>query len=123
MKYTYEINSEKHTIEVTTIGDLMTTEVAAMALEIMTKAKTLKYKIVFDYRQSKNRISIGAAYSWFSTHFDNIDKELKYIPTAYIASMEDWSFYSFFELASNNKGICIRVFQEKNAAMKWLESL
>jgi len=123
MKHTYEINSENQTIIVTTIGDLITKEVVAMGLKIMLKAKELKYKIVFDNRLSKNRISIGEAYCWFSTHFDNIDTELRCIPTAYIASKEDWDFYSFFECTCYNKGIPIRAFQEENAAMKWLESL
>lgn len=123
MKYTYEINSEKQTIEVTTIGDLTTTKVIAMGLEVLMKAKKLKYKIVFDHRQSKNRISIGAAYNWYSTNYDNIDKEFRYIPVAYIANKEDWGFYSFFELTSKNNGIRIRAFLEETTAMRWLESL
>ncbi|HEY6913821.1 MAG TPA: hypothetical protein VI413_04025, partial [Paludibacter sp.] len=79
------------------------------------------YKIVFDNRLTKNRISIGEAYSWFVTHFDNIDYSLRRIPTAYIVNNDDWDFYSFFECTCNNKGIPIRVFQEEGAAMKWLE--
>jgi len=123
MNYTYEINSEKQTINVVTIGDLITKEVVAMGLEIMFKAKMLKYKIIFDHRNSKNRISIGEAYSWYSTHYDNIDNNLRYIPTAYIANIEDWDFYYFFEMTCNNKGIRLKTFQEENAAMKWLESI
>lgn len=121
--YTYEINSKNQTIDVITIGDLITEEAVEMGLKIMLKAKELKYKILFDNRLSINRISIGEAYYWFSTHFDNIDRELRCIPTAYIANKEDWDFYSFFECTCNNKGIPIRAFQEENAAMKWLESL
>lgn len=123
MKYTYEINSKNQTIDVITTGDIITEEAVAMGLKIKLKAKELKYKIVFDNRLSKNRISIGEAYYWFSAHFDNIDSELRCIPTAYIANKEDWDFYSFFECTCYNKGIPIRAFQEENAAMKWLESL
>ncbi len=123
MKYTYEINSKNQTIDVITTGEIITEEAVAMGLKIMLKAKELKYKMVFDNRLSKNRISIGEAYCWFSTHFDNIDTELRYIPTAYIANNEDWDFYSFLECTCYNKGIPIRAFQEENAAMKWLESL
>jgi hypothetical protein len=123
MKFTYEINSKNQTIYVLTTGDIITEEAVAMGLKIKLKAKELKYKIVFDNRLSKNRISFGEAYYWFSTHFDNIDTELKFIPTAYIANKEDWDFYCFFECTCFNKGIQIRAFQEENAAMKWLESL
>ena len=123
MKYTYEINSKNQTIDVITIGDLITEEAVAMGLKIMLKAKELKYKIVFDNRLSKNRISIIEAYCWFSTHFDNIDTKLKCIPTAYIVNKEDWDFYSFFECTCNNKGIVLKVFQDENAVSEWFDSL
>lgn len=120
MIYTYETNSENQSIFVITKGDLIAKEVAAMGLEILLKAKELKYKVIFDYRNSKNRISIVEAYNWFSTYYDLIDNELKFIPTAYIANKEDWNFYSFFECTSNNKGIPVKVFQEENAVLEWL---
>jgi len=123
MKHTYEINSENQTIIVTTIGDLITKEVVAMGLKIMLKAKELKCKIVYDHRLSKNRISIGKAYNWFSIHYDNIDCEFRRIPTAYIVSIDDWEFYSFFECTSNNKGIPIKAFQEEYDCLKWFENL
>ena len=50
MKYTYEINSDTKTINVTTIGDLRTTDMATMELEIRMKAKEMKYKIIYDHR-------------------------------------------------------------------------
>jgi hypothetical protein len=123
MEYTYEINSMNQTINVVTIGDLITEEVVEMGLKILLQAKELKYKIVFDNRLSKNKISVGEAYSWFSNHFDNIDAEFRYIPTAYIANKEDLNFYSFFECTCNNKGIPIRVFQEEKAVLEWIERL
>jgi len=123
MKYTYEINTVNQTIKVCTIGELITKEVAAMGLEILLKAKELKYRVIFDHRFSKNRISIVEAYYWFSTHYDHIDNELRYIPTAYIANKEDWDFYSFFECTCNNKGIVLKVFQDENAVSEWFDSL
>lgn len=122
MKYTYIINSESKTIAVITIGNLEPKEVAAMELKMRLNAKDQKYKIIFDYRLSKNRISIIEAYSWFSIYYENINRELKYIPSAYLVNKEDWDFYSFFECTSINKGIPIKVFQEENAVLKWLES-
>jgi hypothetical protein len=123
MEYTYEICSKSRTIKVITFGSLITEEVVAMGLDIMFKAKELKYKIVFDNRLSENRISMAEAYYWFPTHFDKIDIELRCIPTAYIANIKDWDFYTFFECTCNNKGIRLRAFREENAALKWIESL
>ena len=122
MKYTYKINSENKTIVVITKGDLETKEVAAMGLIIRLKANELKYKIIFDCRLSKNRISITEAYYWFSTHYDSINSKLSYIPSAYLANKKDWDFYSFFETTSNNKGIPIKMFLDEKSALEWLES-
>lgn len=121
MTYTYKINSGNKTIVVITTGDLETKEVAAMELIIRLKANELKYKIIFDYRLSKNRISITEAYYWFSTHYDSINSKLRYIPSAYIANKEDRDFYSFFETTSNNKGIQIKMFLDEKLAFEWLE--
>jgi len=122
LKYTYKINSGNKTIVVITTGDLETKEVAAMGLIIRLKANELKYKIIFDYRLSKNRISITEAYYWFSTHYDSINNKLRFIPSAYIANKEDRDFYSFFETTSNNKGIPIKMFLDEKPALEWLES-
>lgn len=122
MKYIYKINHENKTIVVITTGDLETKEVAAMGLRIRLKANELKYKIILDYRLSKNRISITEAYYWFSTHYDSINSKLRYIPSAYIVNKEDRDFYSFFETTSNNKGIPIKMFLDEKPALEWLES-
>ena len=120
MRYTYDINSENQTITVVTEGDLISKEAAEMGLKVLLKAKELKYRIVFDYRLSKNRISIGDAYFWFSNHYDSIDSGLRYIPTVYLANKDDFEFFSFFELTCNNQGIPIKVFQDEKEASKWL---
>jgi hypothetical protein len=123
MKYTYEINPEDQTINVILIGSLETKELAALGLKIMLKAKELKYKIIFDCRQSRNKISITEAYYWYITHYDHIDIELRHISIAYIANEEDWDFYSFFECTCMNKGIPVKTFKEENNVQKWLERL
>ena len=122
MKYIHKINHENKTIVVITIGDLETKEVAAMGLRIRLKANELKYKIIFDSRLSKNRISMTEAYYWFSTHYDRIDSKLKFIPSAYIANKADKDFFRFFETTSNNKGIPIKMFLDEKSALEWLES-
>jgi hypothetical protein len=121
MTYTYEINSENHTIIVKTLGDLISKDVAAMGLEILSKAKKLNFKVIFDHRMSKNRVSITEAYSWYFNHYDCIDIELRRIPTAYIANDKDWDFYTFFECTCINKGIPIKVFRDENAVSEWLK--
>ena len=123
MEFAYKIDLKNQLISVLTMGDLTTEETVAMGLKVMLKAKELKYKILFDNRLSRNRITITEAYTWFSTNFDKIDHELRHIPTAYISNKIDWGFYSFFECTCNNKGIPIKAFQEENAAMKWLQGL
>jgi hypothetical protein len=123
MNYTFRIDSENKMIHVKTVGDLITKEVVAMGLEIMLKAKMLKYTILYDHRLSNNRVSITEAYHWYSTHYDNIDNVLRRIPTAYIANKEDWDFFSFFECTCYNKGIPIKVFEEECEAVKWLNRL
>jgi len=123
MEYTYKIDAESKTIKVITKGELTTRETAAMGLEILTKAKELKYKIIFDYRLSRNRISITEAYYWFSAHYDNVDLELRKIPTAYIVNENDCEFYFFFECTSINKCIPIKVFLDENTISEWIETL
>ncbi len=123
MRYTYDLNSEKQTIVVQTRGDLFKNEVIAMGLEILLKAKELKYKVFFDHRLSKNKISITDAYFWFSDNYDYIDTNLKLIPTAYIANQEDWEFFSFFECTSHNKGIPVKAFKEESAAWEWFNNI
>lgn len=123
MNYTVEINSENKIIRVITYGDLIMESVASMGLEILMKAKKMRYNILYDHRLSKNKISIVDAYYLYSNHYNTVDSHFKLIPIAYIANNEDWAFYSFFECTCNNNGIPIKVFQEESAAMKWVKSL
>ena len=113
MHYTYQINHDYKMINVITKGDLIIKELAPMELKISKIAKQLKYKIIYDYRLSKNRISMAEAYFWFSDLYDKVDWELRKIPLAYLVNKEDWKFYLFFECTSVNKGFPIKVFQEE----------
>jgi hypothetical protein len=122
MTYTYEINSENHTIIVNTLSDLISKEVAAMGLEILSKAKKLGFKVIFNHKMSKNRVSITEADDWYSHHYDCTDIELRRIPIAYIVNNEDSDFYTFFECTCNNKGIPIKVFQNENAVSEWFKT-
>lgn len=122
MEFTFEIIDHNKTIVVITTGDLEAKEVADMDLKIRLIAKELKYKILFDCRLSKNRISITEAYYWFSIYSDITQNELKKVHTAYLSNKEDWEYYSFLETASNNQGIPIKVFLNENDVLNWIEN-
>jgi hypothetical protein len=122
MNYTYIISPDIEIITVIAIGNLEPNEVAELELKIRQMAKDLKYKIIFDYRLSKNKISITEAYYWVTTHFDKVDIKLKQIKSAYLVNKADWDFYSFFECTTNNHGLPIKAFQEDAEILNWLES-
>lgn len=121
MEYTYGINRNYKIIEVKVYGDLDTRETALMGKTIRLKAKELNYKILFDFTQARNKISIAEAYFWFADHYDKIDTELRYIPTAHLSNEEDRSFFSFCETTCYNKCIKIKMFMEKEKALEWLQ--
>jgi len=123
MKCIYDINPEGQTINVELIGRLKTKELADLSLKIMLKAKELKYKIIFDCRMLKIKITIVEAYYWYAKYYDHIDIGLRSISIAYIVNKENLDFYSFFECTCMNNGIQIKVFQKKTDIFNWIESI
>ncbi|MEI7504290.1 MAG: hypothetical protein WCJ61_13500, partial [Paludibacter sp.] len=103
-----------------TEGDLITNELSAMCLKMRLQALDLNYGLIFDYRLSKNYISITEAYSWFSVHYDSVDMKLRRINTAVISNKYDKEFFSFLETTCYNKGITIKMFLEEEKALDWL---
>ena len=95
MHYTYQINHDYKMINVVTIGDLITKELASMELKITKIAKQLKYKIIYDYRLSKNKISMAEAYFWFNNLYDKVDWESRKIPLAYLSNKNNIMSYLF----------------------------
>ena len=94
LKHNYKINTEIQTIVVTLNGDLVISDMVSLGVEILQKAKELKYKVVFDCRQSRVKISMGDAYFLYVDHYDHIDIGFRNVPISYIVNKEDWSFYS-----------------------------
>ena len=123
MEYNYKLISEFKIIKVTVKGDISAEETALMGKTIRVKAKEIDYKIFFDLVQTRNRISIFEAYSWFADHYDKIDVKLRYIPTAYLSNEKDRDFFRFFETTCLNKGIRVRMFMEMDKAMEWLKPI
>jgi len=120
MKYSSEINQDNKTITVITSGNLKTKELSEMGILIRLQARDLKFKIIFDYRMSKNYISITEAYYWFTDYYDGIDLKLRQIPAAIITNNEDNEFFQFLETTCSNQGIPIKVFLEEISAFNWL---
>ena len=120
MTYSSEIIHNSKLILVRTEGDLITNELSVMCLMMRVQARDLNYKLIFDYRLSKNYISITEAYSWFSLHYDSVDMKLRRINTAVISNKYDKEFFSFLETTCYNKGIPLKMFLEEENAKDWL---
>ncbi len=123
MEYTEEIDHKKRIIIVRTKGDLKTKELSPISASYRLKAKRLSYKLLFDFRKSKNFISIIDAHRWAIDQLDKIDPELVSIKTAHISNSVDREFFKFVETSWYNNGMNVKHFDEERAAIKWLESL
>ncbi|MEI7504097.1 MAG: hypothetical protein WCJ61_12515 [Paludibacter sp.] len=121
MNYFYELIDSIITITVKTEGDITRNDFAETDRLIRTKANELNYKILFDFRNSQNCISIADAYFWFLNFYTDNENALKTIPTAHLSRVEDEPFFKFFETTTNNNGIPIKMFLEEESAMAWLE--
>ena len=122
MNYTYTIVPKSKTITLITKGELNPNEVAELELKIRLIANDLKYKIIFDFRLSKIKISVSEAFYWMSNHFDNVETKFKQMKSAYLVNKEDWEFYTFFEYTNTNNGFPIKAFREEALISSWLES-
>lgn len=120
MQYTYSVNLVKKIILVKVKGNLVPAKAALLGRKIRSKAKELNCKIVFDLTDTQNYILIGEALFWISNHYDIIDSDLKFIPTAYIINDKDESFYTFVETVFSSKGLLAKSFKEEQAAIDWV---
>ena len=120
MEYNFTINTDTKIITVQTTGELIKNEVAKMDKRIRTKAKEFNCSILFDFRKSKNQITMADAFFWFTELYEDNEKSLISIPTVHLSSAEDEQFFRFFETTTNNNGIPIKMFLEDEPAMRWL---
>jgi len=123
MRYSYVLNHGIKIIIVKVIGDLHTNDVAKMDKEIRIKAKELNYKIIFDFRETKNYISISDAYNWFSNNYKNSFFNLCFIPVVKISNEKDKSFFQFFETTMINRGVNVKMCADEISAYHWLENI
>jgi hypothetical protein len=120
MNYTQIIYPDIKILLVRAFGELHTKEVALMDKNIRLKAKELNYKIIYDFRDTANHMSIADAYNWFADDDNNVLFKLRNIPVVKITNEHDESFFNFFELTSNNKGGRIKTCKDEISAFKWL---
>jgi len=122
MEYTSTIDKEKKIIIVRLAGSLTEKDLAPIVLKTRLKAKKLKYKIIFDFRNTDNYISIVDACNWILDHYEKVDANLKLIQTAHITNKKDKDFFQFVETVFSNRGATIKLFEDEKAAIKWLTS-
>jgi hypothetical protein len=122
MKYTSTIDNEKKIIMVRFVGPLTEEDLAPIVLNTRLEAKKLKYKIIFDFRDTNNHISTVDACNWIFDHYEKVDIDLKFIQTAHITNKKDKDFFQFVETVFLNRGAAIKLFEDENAAIKWLTS-
>ncbi|MEI8087270.1 MAG: hypothetical protein WCG93_13760 [Paludibacter sp.] len=120
MTYITEINENNKLLIVRTTGDLRTKELSEMGVLMRLQAHDFNYKLIFDYRLSKNYISITEAYYWFSDYYDSVDLKLRQIRAAIISNENDMDFFSFLETTCTNNNIPIKIFLDEEMALKWL---
>ncbi|MFA5046246.1 MAG: hypothetical protein WC542_09990 [Paludibacter sp.] len=123
MEYTCENDSDNKILIIRLFGELYSNEVALMDKEIRLKAQILDYKIVYDFRETINDMSITDAYYWFVADYNKTLFELKHIPVALITNREDVHFFNFFETTSINKGARIKICEDEFSAFQWFERL
>ena len=120
MNYITEINKADKLLIIRTTGDLRTKELSEMGVLMRVQARDFNFKLIFDYRLSKNYISITEAYYWFSDYYDSVDLKLRQIQAAIISNENDMVFFSFLETTCTNNCISIKIFSDEEMALKWL---
>ena len=73
MEYIEEIIEDKKIILVKVKGELQAEETAEMGAKIRTKALKHGYKIILDFRETINYISILQGHRWFNDYYDKIN--------------------------------------------------
>ena len=122
MKYVEEIIDDKNIIHVRVKGELHAKETAEMGSKIRTKALKHGYKIILDFKETTNYVSIIEGHTWFNDYYDKINIKLRFIPTVHLTNKANEKFFYFIETSWRNRGIRIKAMDDLEAAIKYLES-
>ena len=109
-------------IHVRVNGELHAEETAAMRLKILTKALKHIYKIILDFKETTNYVSIIKGHTWFNDYYDKINIILRFIPTVHLTNKENEKFFYFVETSWSNRGIRIKAMDDLEATIKYLDS-
>ena len=123
MGYTLEINKRKRLVITRLEGDLFHEEMGKIGIEARLKAKELNYKTLFDFRNTKNYVSITDAHYWIKDFYDKTDKDIRHIPAAHLVDEENADFFDFIETSWSNQGLTVGSFYDEGAAIQRLEYL
>jgi hypothetical protein len=119
MPYEVTYDPERDCIEAR-IGGKLSIQVAKEFLaEIVRVVSTSGcWRILEDMRESELMLSIVDLY--FAARLAREEKAPPGIRNAIVVPEEDWSRYSFFEMAARNQGQIVKVFTDLDEASRWL---
>lgn len=115
-------NSEKKILTITYQGELNLRKLVSTALAVRSKATRLGYRLLIDFTQISNKLSVSEGLGWIEKYLDPIDTNFKKIPTVYIVKDDDYTFFKLMQHLWENKGIEIIMFREIDQGIKWFEN-
>ena len=123
MNYSYEINPKNKTIFVSLSGDIKTKEFYALDKDIRAKAKGLKYKVIFDLRDTKNLIPVCDSDGHLTSNSYQSFNDLMTIPVAFIMNEKNSAIQEFFKTISFSQIYPLKIFINESSAYQWLDKL
>jgi hypothetical protein len=119
MSYTIRI-IEKAVVEIVHVGDFGSDEARRArdeAAELMFAEKL--NRILADISKAKVRDSTLGLFRFNATHYDVLPRNTR-IATLLVLDTLDPSLAEFSETVALNRGIQLRLFQDRETALKWL---
>lgn len=119
--YTEESIQDQKILIITYHGELNLQTLVNTALEVRNKALQLRYRLLIDFTQINNQLSLFEGQSWIQKYLDPVNKELRNIPTVYIVKEVDFGFFKALQQIWDNHGIEIVIFRERDLGLEWLK--
>ncbi|XOV94821.1 MAG: hypothetical protein ACFHWX_08965 [Bacteroidota bacterium] len=113
---------DKKILTITYQGELHLSKLVNTALEVRSKASNLGYRLLIDFTQITNKLSVSEGQSWIEKYLDPVNVSFKEIPTVYIVRESDYIFFKLMQFIWESKGIEIIMFKEIEHGIKWFES-
>ena len=123
MEYTEEVLLSSDVIYAAVSGKIEVDQLATLGKQTRQRAHVSGLKVLIDFTQATGFPSIVNGHNWFNTYYDNMELHLRRVPTAHLCPPSDIEFFNFVETSWTNRGDIIRAFTDREAALKWLESI